>query len=395
MTSVVSPSDTLDIGLSRHPLTSSEPARSLSSVDSSIESGLGSDGWDSFSHRDLCRSLFGSEEDGLTGYFNYNRRINLKTKLGMPIPHKSYPIDISPVEFLELFQERKLAHYEDQSLVLYSEDTGYVQKQLLTRGMPAYDAKVGDNFDDLEDYIIANDLPCVFLTLSPRTPKGTSPLDTLVAMRPVINQLMSFLKGRLGYRPEYVWILENTKRGHAHYHLLFIGIDWLIAKEELDWWWKRQELGDKHGVYINSIPDPSKAAGMVIRYMISYLLKPNKDPKWAALLGLTGKRSWGISNILRAKIRDWKENLEGLPEGQSEEASGLACVGTSNSKNSSKKPSGYVSIGVLSSLECEIFLSNPVKPPPPEVLKQDLREVRGIAHSINSGKCNAPEVFRR
>lgn len=359
----------------------------------------GPDGWDAFSHYDLNRVLFGSEKDGLTGYLHYNRRINLKKTLGMPVPNKSYPIDISPCEFLETYQKKKLAHYSDQSLVLHSEETGFVQKKMLTRGMAAYDAKVGDNFDDLEDYIIAKDLPSVFLTLSPRTPEGTSPLDTLLAMKPIVNRLMSFLQRKLGHRPEYVWICESTKRGHAHYHLLFIGLDWLISKEVLDGWWKAQGLGDEHGVYINAIKDPKKASGMVIRYMLAYLLKPDKNDKWAGLLGLTGKRSWGMSNSLRAKIKAWKTategSSEGTPEGASEGtpegASRLACIGLTNSN----KSAGYQSIGVLTKLECEIFLSDPTRQPTPEGLLQDLREIRGVVHSINSGKSNLPGPFRR
>lgn len=334
------------------------------------------DGWDSFSYSDLLSVLMGDPDRNLTGYYNYSRVINLKNTLNMDVPDSTAPLDIDPTDFLKIFHEKKLAHYKDQRLILFNDESGYQEIPLLTRGMPAYQARVGDVFEDVRDFMVAKNLPCVFLTLSPRTPVGHSPLDSLVDMKAIQNNLMSFLQVRLGYRPKCLWVIEETQRGHCHYHFLFIGMNYLMPREELGWWFKRQGLGDEKGVWLESVSDPVEASKKVVGYLIKYLVKPHSDSRWSGLLGLTKKREWGMSNILRARIEKWKHESKSEPVG---EEVGLACSGLTNSNS---LPS-WISFGILSMLEIEMLLGE--KPPPPDELKRDLREIRGALHSWQNG----------
>lgn len=323
------------------------------------------DGWAAFSDDDLLSVL--------RHYFSYDRRISLKNSLGLTIPDIYFPVDGQPSDFLEEYFDRKMEYYNDRMMVFHSEEECYHFMGMLTRGMPAYAAKVGDHFDDLEDYIRAKNLPCVFLTLSPWAPRGKSPYESLIQMRPVINRLLSFLQKKLGYRPDYAWVCEATKRGHLHYHIIFPGIDWLIDKQILDDWWALQGLGDGHGVYIESIPAPEEAANMIIHYVSKYLTKPSFDKRWSGLLGLAGKRAWNFGNNLRKKVSEFIE------ERTTNDESVLACLGTTNSNS---EP--WTAVGTMTNLEIDALIVG--RNPPLEELLQDLGAIRRGCLDINRGK---------
>ena len=334
------------------------------------------DGWNALSDSDLVRMMYGSPE--LTGYFNYRKAINLKKTLGLVYFNERSPMldayDIKASDFLEIFHQKRIDYYNDRKLILHSE-SGYSEISMQCRGMAGYQAKVGDRLEDLRDFLIAKNLPVVHLRLSMKTPEGYSPLDSLIDMKSIQNRLMSFIQVKLGFRPHYIWVNEPTKRGHCHFHFLFVGMNYLLPKEDLDWWWKRTGLGDESGVWIEDLREGKEGAERILGYLIKYLLKPHSDGRWCGLLALTRKREWGMSNTLRSKISRWKsENLD---------QSGLTCIGETNSNSILT----YDVVGILDSWEISTFLhpQGGTKPPPLKVLLQDLREVRGISKRLSSG----------
>jgi len=365
-----------------HPPDSKEfyparaPADDLISPDSDP---LLEDGWGAFSFRDLRDVMYGSED--LRGYFNYQKALNLR-KLGVRWSEDNFPL-MEPSEFLEAYHNAKMGHYEAQRMLFFAQREGrnglteeYIEKPLICRGMGSYQAKQGDLFEDLRDYMSSRNQPCVHLRLSMRAPRGFSPLDSLVSMKTILNRLMSFLQVRKGYRPHYLWVVEPTKRGHCHYHILFIGMNFLLPKEALDEWWNKADMGTSAGVWVENLRDTEEASKLVLGYLIKYILKPSKDKKWAGLLSLTRKREWGISQRLRGNIARWKADNE---------LKAFACIGLTNS-NILDGALSYEFIGILSKWEIATLLySEPGgKGPPPELLLSDLREIRGISLHWNS-----------
>ena len=104
------------------------------------------------------------------------------------------------------------------------------------------------------------------LTTDPKMHDGL--LDAWENISDSFNRLMSFLStdSRLGYRPDYVAVLEPTDSGLPHLHVVVFGEPWLIDQRELsDYWGKYQgrvvdirRLRNRDGEWIHAdrgIPD--------------------------------------------------------------------------------------------------------------------------------------------
>jgi len=378
-----------------------EPASSLSV--------LPLDAWDAFSFGDLTEILYGS--DRIRGYFLAKRRLSLKTlELIFSDGHQSNLPVLSPPDFLSQFHQRRLGHYENRRMVFWKgrvgEDgqeygvSGYIPKTILCRGLPGYQARVGDLFDDLKSFMISKNLPAVHVRLSPRAEFGRSPLDSLLDVKGIVNRFLSWLSTRLGYRPHYVWVVEPTKRGHGHIHFLFIGTDWLIGKERLDSWFTDQGLGDKSGVWIERLREPdhlqmnfdgtpaNRPADLVLGYLIKYLLKPHSDQHWCGLLSLTRKREWGMSNNLRSKIARWKE------ESEKERLTSIGLT-NSNSPDPFSDPRESKFVGILELGEIDVFILRPETPPKYDDLLETLQEIHGYATAWAHSTGGLWEMFHR
>lgn len=344
--------------------------------------------------------LYGSPRT--PGYLNRKRAVGLDV-LGMPLPDHSISVDTVPAEFLREFEERKQAHYDGQFMVYHSSKYGYISVPMVCRGSRAYRARVGDNFDWLKDFMAAYKLPAVHCRLSPEARYGKSPLDSLLDMYGLINKFISYVESRLGYRPLYLWCKEPTKRGHCHYHVLFIGQDWLLPKEEIDAWFKKQGLGDARGVYIEALRACPQTYDKVVGYLVKYVSKPSADPYWAGLLSLTRAREWGMSNRLSDCIRVYKRQVS-----MECTSAGSSRIGVTNSKKCDRSDADWKVVGRMSDLECEVLLTD--NPPTFEELvgvevpyldlngevacvKREgglLSEIRGAAAAVNSGRWHFP-----
>jgi hypothetical protein len=291
------------------------------------------------------------------------------------------PIDQSPAEWITALHEYRIQHYEGRRLLLYRADTGqYHPMRLYCRGMSQYHARQGDKFDLIAEYAVQRNLPGAFLTLSPRTPPGTSPFEILERMEGLVNSLMSFVQyERSGHklaRPMYLWAIEPTQRGYCHLHIVFIGITWLISVQRLVEWWTRNGYGSSAGVEIKPIRPYTNEARNAIRYIAKYITKPISSPCWHGSLYLIGQREYGISNRLMRLARQWSQHK------QAASPPAWACQGLSNSKlDYSPKP--WVSLGFITTTEFYAFIHE--KEPPPDQLVKDLWEIRGLARSVSRG----------
>ena len=291
------------------------------------------------------------------------------------------PIDQSPADWITALHEYRIQHYEDRRLLLYRPETGqYHSMRLYCRGMSQYHARQGDKFDLVADYAEKRNLPGAFLTLSPRTPPGTSPFQILERMKGIVNSLMAFVQyERSGHkleRPMYLWVIEPTKRGYCHLHIVFIGISWLISIERLVEWWTKNGYGDSSGVELKAIKPYSNEARRAIRYIAKYITKPISSPCWHGSLYLTGQRECGISNRLMRQAKQWRQQQ------QATQSPAWACQGLSNSKcDDSPKP--WVSLGFITTTEFYAFICE--KNPPPDQLVRDLWGIRGLARSVSRG----------
>lgn len=307
----------------------------------------------------------------MTGHLEREKAINLQ-KLGLELPNKSVPLEQfdSPSSFLSDFLERKIRLYEDQALIIHSEESGFVPIGLKCRGMASYNAQVGHRFEDVKNYMEAKNKPATHCRLSPWAPEGVSPLDSLVAMEGIVNNFVAFVQRKLGFRPEYLWAIEPTKRGHCHIHILFIGMNYLMDKKKIDRWFEAQGLGNKSGVWIENLRDSKDAARKVLGYLIKYVSKPATDKCWSGLLSLTRRREWGMSSKLRERVEKWKE----------ERPSVFTCT----VKNNSNTESHWVVVGVMNSAEYHALIRS--RSTTVEAVQRDLREIRGALHAWQSGK---------
>ena len=293
------------------------------------------------------------------------------------------PIDQTPADWITGLHEYRIKHYEDTRLLLYNTDTGqYHPMRMYCRGMSQYHARQGDKFDLLADYAEKRNLPGAFLTLSPKTPPGMSPFEIFERMEGLVNSLMAFVqyerqhKGQKFARPMYLWGIEPTQRGYCHLHIVFIGISWLISVQRLVEWWTNHGYGGSSGVELKAIRPYSNEARKAIRYVAKYITKPISSPCWHGSLYLTGRREYGISNRLMRLAKQWSQHR------QTAEPSAWACQGLSNSK-CDDSPKAWVSLGFITTTEYYAFINE--KNPPPDLLLQDLWEIRGLSCSVSQG----------
>lgn len=320
-------------------------------------------GWDAFSFPDLLEVLQGS--DRLKGYYNYDRAKSL-SEYGLEPPSRSIDLTIAPDEFLSELAERRIEHYEQLRIVIHNEQLGYRAIPVSVRGMPYYRRKVEEQLELLHDYMFENRLSALHCRLSPRAGDGVSPLDSLITMKGMLNKFLSFVQKVLGYRPFYFWANEPTKRGHCHYHIIFIGINWLMPKERLDAWWTFNGYGTSAGVYVEALrADTRVKAGRdldrLLNYLIEYVSKPGQDMRWQGLLTLTKKREWGMSTKLKQILSAFAERRLRLSRN----------VGETNSNSIGE----WEYIGIMSLAMIEALIGE--KNPPPDELRADLLDISG------------------
>lgn len=346
------------------------PLPSKAPCSSSKTSRINDGGWlGGITYHDLTEIFYGSPR--LTGYLNYQKSISPE-KMGLPVPGRTCWID-QPSDYLAEFSEKKIQYYLGRSMV-YWDGEKYLLIPLTVRGTKKYQAKIGRKFDLLKDFMAENNLPAVHVRLSPYAPYGASQLDSLLGMKETLNPFLSFIQKKIGLRPLYVWAVEPTERGHCHYHILFIGMNYLMQKHYLDEWFESRGLGNKSGVWIENLRDSKEASEKILGYLIKYISKPSKDPYWSGLLGLTRKREWGMSSRLRFKLIKFQEERK------------RPSVFTCTVKSNSNLQSTWEYIGTYDNVLIEALMGD--SPPSPEEFKSDLAEIYGGIRALRERHWN-------
>lgn len=325
------------------------------------------DGWNAFSYSDLVEVLTGS--DRLTGYYNYEKAKSL-SDFGLEHPYQSIDLTYEPSEFLEELAKRRLDHYEYLRMVIYNEELGYRTIPVTVRGQDRYRKRIERQLELLHDFMYENRLSALHARFSPRAEIGKSPLDSLIEMKEFLNKFLSYVQSVLGYRPFYLWAIEPTRRGHCHYHIIFIGIKWLMPKEQLDQWFVKQGYGGPSGVYLETMRADVRARrgkdlSKLLNYLIEYIGKPTQDLKWQGLLTLTRKREWGMSTKLRQILLAYEERRR------------FTCI---QGETNSNYPTEWIFIGILTETEIEVLIGD--KNPPPDQLISDLMDIRGTVRRM-------------
>lgn len=106
-----------------------------------------------------------------------------------------------------------------------------------------------------------------FLTLTANPKRGRSPADRRKKMGVAFAKLMRRIQHVTGVKPEAAVVVEDTKAGEPHFHVMLTCP--FISKKLLKRWW--YELTGAYIVKINLI----RNARDVARYMVKYM---SKDP---------------------------------------------------------------------------------------------------------------------
>ena len=138
------------------------------------------------------------------------------------------------------------------------------------------------------------------LTIDPK--KFISLYDEFPFINKAWNKLRSWIRRRYGDF-EFFRILEVTRAGRPHLHILISGIRWIPQKELSEIWSK---YGGGKVVYIKRVWNQSnlKACNYVMKYVKKSLNEKNKV--YSALLFATNARLFGISRGCQSLIRGQK-----------------------------------------------------------------------------------------
>ena len=132
---------------------------------------------------------------------------------------------------------------------------------------------------------------------------------------PAFNKFMSFLKKRLGYRPDYLTVYEFTKSGLLHAHVLIFGISYLIPHVDITREWEKCNQGSYNYIYAlkktkngwqykRERPTDSKKGQTADDYLKKYLKKAQFDESLLFLYWTFNKRFYTCSRTLSAKIKN-------------------------------------------------------------------------------------------
>ena len=212
--------------------------------------------------------------------------------------------------FLEELAKRRLDHYEYLRMVIYNDELGYRTIPVTVRGQERYRKRIEKQLELLHDSCMRTDI-ALHARFSRARIRKISP-RFINRDEEFLNKFLSYVQSVLGYRPFYLWAIEPTRRGHCHYHIIFIGIKWLMPKEQLDQWFVKQGYGGPSGVYLEAMRADVRARrgkdlSKLLNYLIEYIGKPNQNMKWQGLLTLTRKREWGMSTKLRQILLAYDE----------------------------------------------------------------------------------------
>jgi len=169
-------------------------------------------------------------------------------------------------------------------------------------------------YDHAWTYASHNYKDGVFLTLTTDPSQFSSIYEATMAISWAWNSFMSWLQKKLGRRPPYIKVLEFTKKGLPHLHIIFFDVSYIADHFEITEEWNRLGQGIINYVYgiVNKDGNwhwrkkrPQGGGRSVKQYLKKYLLKTMSTNALGtlALYWATNKRFYTTSRILGKKLR--------------------------------------------------------------------------------------------
>ena len=154
----------------------------------------------------------------------------------------------------------------------------------------------------------------VFLTLTTDPSQFSSIYEATMSISWAWNSFMSWLQKKLGRRPPYIKVLEFTKKGLPHLHIIFFDVSYIADHFEITEEWNRLGQGRINYVYgiVNTNGNwrwrkrkPQGGGRSVKQYLKKYLLKTMSTNALGtlALYWATNKRFYTTSRVLGKKLR--------------------------------------------------------------------------------------------
>ena len=199
-----------------------------------------------------------------------------------------------------------LKHKEDDRFLLVGYNTRFNsqrrRKKLLAR------------YDHAWQYASRHYKNGVFLTLTTDPSRFSSIYESTMAISWAWNSFMSWLQKRIGRRPPYIKVLEFTKKGLPHLHVVFFDVGYLADHEEITEEWNRLGQGiinyeyaiiNKNGNWRWKKRKTRDGGRSVKQYLKKYLLKTMSKASLGtlALYWVTNRRFYTTSRILQKKIK--------------------------------------------------------------------------------------------
>ncbi len=222
-----------------------------------------------------------------------------------------------PDDVEQRFEDWKADKANSKLLLYHPEEKRFLALPYLHRWHSQYRFKVGQRMDKLQEWIRDE---FVHLNLNVDT-KRMTPEEAMVAISDGWHRLHAWLKKRKGGKFEYLWVVEPTKKGYAHLHVLLLKSrisDFrnpdnspfhYVVEERADKYtgtlktWKHcpeiDRQWDSYGFGWSNWAEPctkdSREVPRVAGYVVKYLKKQSNHRLFAAWLWWYGKRSWGMS----------------------------------------------------------------------------------------------------
>jgi hypothetical protein len=169
------------------------------------------------------------------------------------------------VRLTNLFKEY-VNEVEGKVLILHNLNDQALILPYITRASPSYIKKLKRRLKSLKDLSMDNG---IFLTLTTGPRLFASLLDAYQGLMKNFHKLMMFLKKRLG-NLRYISVIELTKSGLPHLHVVILGINYLIPQDELSQIWSK--YGQGIIVDIRRIGKGFRGYN-VFKYVLKYLVK--------------------------------------------------------------------------------------------------------------------------
>ena len=199
------------------------------------------------------------------------------------------------------------------------------------RGSGAYQYEVYEKLDNLLKAVDRLDLQkgVIHLRLSPQIGRFNNIFECLKEQEQAWEKLHKVLQRGLfvmqhGSKDskqkyshfEYLKVVEPHKSGFPHLHILIFGVPFLIAKEKIDEAWDRYGMGNKAGVWIESVTrkgtrGSKKDVLKIVKYMTKYISKSFRHPLWVAIMFLMHMKTFTASKGISAILKNDKEKVPG------------------------------------------------------------------------------------